>query len=666
MDKKQAEKRIKELRKQVEYHAKRYYDDDNPEITDFEYDMMMLELRTLESQFPELITKDSLTQKVGGTVKEGFQKVEHEVPLQSLQDVFDFDEIEAFDERVKKQAEENGIENPQYVVETKIDGLSAALEYVDGKFVRGATRGNGLVGEDVTENLKTIKTIPQELSEKINITVRGEVFISKKDFEEMNQEREENEEETFANARNAAAGSLRQLDSNITKNRPLDIYIFNVQKIEGKEFNSHYEELEYLRKLGFNVNPVLIPCKDTEEVIKAIQKIGEDRENLTFGIDGAVVKVDDLNLRKIMGTTSKVPKWAIAYKYPPERKETILKDITFQVGRTGVITPMAILEPVKVAGSTISKTTLHNEDFVKEKGLKIGDRVIIQKAGDVIPEIVEAVVSKRTGEEKDFEMPKVCPVCGAEAVREEGEAAVRCTGIECPAKLYRNLVHFVSREAMNIDGLGENIIGVLLEKKMISNIADIYDLKFEDIASFKKNGKKFAQNLIDSINASKENDLYRLITAFGIRHVGVKAAKILAKTYNNIDNLAEADVENLSQVEDIGPIVANSIREFFEQEQTKDLISRLKQAGVNTQRLKEDDEDERFTGKTFVLTGSLENFSREEASNIIEKFGGKTSSSVSKKTSYVLAGEDAGSKLTKAQNLGVTIITEQEFADMIK
>ena len=421
-----------------------------------------------------------------------------------------------------------------------------------------------------------------------------------------------------------------------------------------------------MRKLGFNVNPVLIPCKDTEEVIKAIQKIGEDRENLTFGIDGAVVKVDDLNLRKIMGTTSKVPKWAIAYKYPPERKETILKDITFQVGRTGVITPMAILEPVKVAGSTISKTTLHNEDFVKEKGLKIGDRVIIQKAGDVIPEIVEAVVSKRTGEEKDFEMPKVCPVCGAEAVREEGEAAVRCTGIECPAKLYRNLVHFVSREAMNIDGLGENIIGVLLEKKMISNIADIYDLKFEDIASLKKNGKKFAQNLIDSINASKENDLYRLITAFGIRHVGVKAAKILAKTYNNIDNLAEADVENLSQVEDIGPIVANSIREFFEQEQTKDLISRLKQAGVNTQRLKEDDEDERFTGKTFVLTGSLENFSREEASNIIEKFGGKTSSSVSKKTSYVLAGEDAGSKLTKAQNLGVTIITEQEFADMIK
>lgn len=664
MNKKQAEKRIKELRKTVEYHAKKYYDEDKPEITDFEYDMMMLELRTLESQYPELITTNSLTQKVGGTVKDGFQKVEHEVPLQSLQDVFNFEEIETFDERVKKQASENEIENPQYVVETKIDGLSAALEYVEGKFVRGATRGNGLVGEDVTENLKTIKTIPQELPEKINITVRGEVFISKKDFEKMNQEREENEEELFANARNAAAGSLRQLDSNITKNRPLDIYIFNVQKIEGKEFNSHFEELEYLSKLGFNVNPVRIYCQTIEEVKKAINKIGEDREKLTYGIDGAVVKVDNLKLREIMGTTSKVPKWAIAYKYPPERKETTLKDIVCQVGRTGVITPMAILDPVKVAGSTISKTTLHNEDFIKEKGLKIGDKVIIQKAGDVIPEIVEAVISKRTGEEKDFEMPCTCPVCGAEAIREEGEAAVRCTGIECPAKLYRNLVHFVSREAMNIDGLGENIIGVLLEKKMISNIADIYDLKFEDIASLKKNGKKFAQNLIDSINASKENDLYRLITALGIRHVGVKAAKILAKQYDNMDNLSKATIENLSQVEDIGPIVANSIREFFEQEQTKDLIKRLKDAGVNMQRQKNDNEDDRFAGMIFVLTGSLEKYSREEASNIIEKFGGKTSSSVSKKTSYVLAGEDAGSKLTKAQSLGVQIITEEEFEKM--
>lgn len=666
MDKKQAKERIEELRKKTEYYAKKYYDDDNPEITDFEYDMMMLELRTLESQNPEFITKDSLTQKVGGHVKEGFAKVEHEVPLQSLQDVFNFEEIEAFDERVKKVASENGIDEVKYVVETKIDGLSSALEYKDGKLVRGATRGNGLVGEDVTENLKTIKTIPQELPEKINITVRGEVFISKKEFEKMNQEREENEEELFANARNAAAGSLRQLDSNITKKRPLNIYIFNVQKIEGKEFNSHFEELEYLEKLGFNVNPVRIPCSNVEEVKKAINKIGEDREQLTFGIDGAVVKVDNLKLRTILGTTSKVPKWAIAYKYPPEQKETILKDIEFQVGRTGVITPLAILEPVRVAGSLISKTTLHNEDFVKEKGLKIGDRVIIQKAGDVIPEIVRAVVERRDGTEKEFVMPTHCPVCGAETVREEGESAVRCTGIECPAKLYRNLVHFVSREAMNIDGLGENIIGILLEKKMISNIADIYDLKFEDIASLKKNGKKFAQNLIDSINISKQNDLYRLITALGIRHVGVKAAKVLAKTYENMDNLSNASIEDLSQVDEVGQIVANSINEFFSQEQTKDLLKRLKDAGVNMERQKEENEDDRFAGKTFVLTGSLEKYSREEASNIIEKFGGKTSSSVSKKTTYLLAGEDAGSKLTKAQSLGVQIISENEFEEMCK
>ena len=666
MNKKQAEKRIKELRKTVEYHAKKYYDEDKPEISDFEYDMMMLELRTLENQYPELITKNSLTQKVGGTVKEGFEKVEHEVPLQSLQDVFDFDEIKAFDERVKNKAEENDIKDVNYVVETKIDGLSAALEYKDGILVRGATRGNGLIGEDVTENLKTIKTIPQKLPEKLNITVRGEVFISKKEFEKMNQEREENEEELFANARNAAAGSLRQLDSKIAENRPLDIYIFNVQKIEGKDFNSHYEELEYLSKIGFNVNPVRIYCKNINEIIKAINKIGEDREKLTFGIDGAVVKVDNLELRQILGTTSKVPKWAIAYKYPPEQKETILKDIVCQVGRTGVITPMAILEPVKLAGSTISKTTLHNEDFIKEKELKIGDKVIIQKAGDVIPEIVKVVKEKRTGEEKSFQMPTKCPVCGADAIREEGEAAVRCTGIECPAKLYRNLVHFVSREAMNIDGLGENLINEFLERKMISNMADIYDLKFEDIASLKKNGKKFAQNLVDSINKSKKNDLYRLITALGIRNVGVKAAKTLAKTYKNIDNLKNASIESLSMIEDIGPVMANSIIEFFKQEQTQDLIERLKKAGVNTEKIEEENADNRFDGKTFVLTGSLDKYTREEASQIIEKYGGKTSNSVSKKTTYLLAGEDAGSKLTKAQSLGIQIISEEEFGEMIK
>ncbi len=666
MNKKQAEKRIQELREKTEYYAKKYYDDDKPEISDFEYDMLMVELRNLEKDFPEFKSKDSLTQKVGGHVKEGFEKVTHEVPLQSLQDVFSIQEVIDYVEKINQKAEESNIKNKRYVVETKIDGLSAALEYKSGKFVRGATRGNGLVGEDVTQNLKTIKTIPMELKEKIDITVRGEVFISKEDFEKMNQEREENEEELFANARNAAAGSLRQLDSKITKKRPLDIYIFNVQKIEGKEFNSHFEELEYLSKLGFNVNPVRIECNTIEEIENAIKKIGEDRENLTFGIDGAVIKVDDLKFREILGTTAKTPRWAIAYKYPPEKKETILKDIICQVGRTGAITPMAILEPVKVAGSTISKTTLHNEDFIKEKELKIGDTVVIQKAGDVIPEIVEVKKEKRTGKEKEFNMPKNCPVCGAPAIREEGEAAIRCTGIECPAKLFRNLVHFVSREAMNIDGLGENIIGQLLDRNLISNIADIYSLTFEDIASLKKNGNKFAQNLINSINNSKENDLYRLITGLGIRNVGVKASKILARKYKNIDNLFNATLEELSIINDIGPIMANNIVEFFKQEQTIDLINRFKQYGVNTQSLENDVEDNRFEGKIFVLTGSLENYTRTEAADIIEKFGGKTSSTVSKKTSYVLAGEEAGSKLTKAQNLGVEIITEEQFENMIK
>ena len=601
MNKNEAKERIEELRKKTEYFAKKYYDEDKPEISDFEYDMMMVELRNLEKEFPEFKSKDSLTEKVGGHVKEGFQKVTHEVPLQSLQDVFSIEEVNEYIEKTNEKAKENNIKNKTYVVETKIDGLSSALEYREGKFVRGATRGNGLVGEDVTENLKTIKTIPMELNEKINITVRGEVFISKKDFEKMNKKREEEGEELFANARNAAAGSLRQLDSKITKTRPLDIYIFNVQKIEGKEFNSHFEELEYLEKLGFNVNPVRIPCKDEKEIEEAIKEIGKEREKLTFDIDGAVVKVDDLKFREILGQTAKTPRWAIAYKYPPEKKETKLKDIICQVGRTGVITPMAILEPVKVAGSTISKTTLHNEDFIKEKDLKIGDTVVIQKAGDVIPEIVEVKKNKRTGEEKEFNMPKVCPVCGAEAVREEGEAALRCTGIECPAKLFRNLVHFASREAMNIDGLGEQIIKQLLDKGLISNMADIYSLTLEDVASLKKNGKKFAENLINAINNSKQNDLYRLITAFGIRHVGTKAAKVLAKRYKTMDRLMEVTSSELAMVEDIGPVMADSIREFFLQDQTIDLIKRLKQAGVNMEYQEEEGSDERFFRKNFCI-----------------------------------------------------------------
>ena len=662
MNKEQAKKRIEELRAITEYHAKRYYDDDNPEISDFEYDMLMVELKNLENTYPEFITKDSLTQHVGGNVKEGFEKVEHEVPLQSLQDIFNFDDLYAFDERVRKTLETD----VKYVVETKIDGLSVALEYKDGIFVRGATRGNGLVGENITENLKTIKSIPQKLKEPIDIIVRGEVFIGKEEFEKMNEEREANEESLFANARNAAAGSLRQLDSSITAKRPLDIYIFNVQKCDSVKFTSHHESLLYLEKLGFNVNPVKLLCSSVEEAIESINHIGENRDDLTFGIDGAVIKVDDLAQREILGTNFKTPKWAIAYKYPPEQKETILKDIVCQVGRTGAITPMAILEPVKVAGSTISKTTLHNEDFIKEKELKIGDVVVIQKAGDVIPEVVRVVKEKRTGEEKDFEMPKVCPVCGAQAVREEGEAAIRCIGIECPAKQFRSILHFASRDAMNIMGLGDSIIEEFLQRDMIHNIADLYTLSLDDIASLKKNGKKFAQNMIDSLEASKKNELYRLINGLGIRNIGVKAAKLIAKKFKNMDAIIEAEYEEFLSIDDMGEIMAQSIYNFFREKQTIDLINRLKEYGLNMVVEQDENVDTRFEGKIFVLTGALEKFTRKEAEDLIEKFGGKTSGSVSKKTSYVLAGEDAGSKLTKANELGVTVITEDDFENMIK
>ena len=658
----EAKKRAEELRPLLQYYTKKYFDDEQV-VSDYEYDMLMRELKQIEKDYPELITKDSPTQKVGASIKKGFEKVTHEVPLQSLQDVFSFGEVEEFDERMRKAAEEYN--RPlDYVVETKIDGLSSALEYRDGKFFKGATRGDGIVGEDVTQNLATIKTIPKELKEPISITVRGEVFIGKTDFDKMNEDRLLEEQEQFANARNAAAGSLRQLDSKITASRPLNIYIFNVQKCEDIHFTTHYESLLYLEKLGFNVNPVKILCKNMQEVRLAIEKIGNMRDKLDFGIDGAVVKVNDLELREKVGTTYKTPRWAVAYKYPPEKKETLLKDITCQVGRTGAITPMAILEPVYVAGSKISKTTLHNEDYIKQLDLRIGDRVIIQKAGDVIPEVVGVNKAKRDGTEKIFEMPTVCPVCGAEAVREEGEAVLRCIGIECPAKLYRSIIHFASKDAMDIDGLGEAIIQELIDRKLLNNIADIYALTFEDVASLKKNGKKFAQNMMDAIEESKHRDLYRLINSLGIRHVGVKLAKTLTRYFKTMDKLMEASFEELRMIDDVGEITAQAIYEFFRQDQTIDLIDKLKTAGVNMEAIKEQNTDNRFEGKTFVLTGSLEHYSREQASEIIEKFGGKTSSSVSKKTDYVLAGEDAGSKLRKAQELGITIISEEEFNAM--
>ncbi len=661
----EAKERIEELRKIINYHSKKYYDEDKPEISDYEYDMLMNELKKLEKENPGLITKESPTQKVGGHVNEEFKKIVHEVPLQSLQDIFSFEELYDFDKRIKEKAEEFN-EETSYCVETKIDGLSCAIKYENGILVEAATRGDGLVGEEITLNAKTIKSIPHKLKEKIDLTVRGEVFIGKEEFEKLNEEREILGQPLFANARNAAAGSLRQLDSKVTAKRPLDIYIFNIQKIEGKQFNSHFEGLNYLADLGFNVVPFRKLCANIEEALSAIKEIGENREQLSFGIDGAVIKVDNLKFREELGTTSKVPKWAIAYKYPPEKKETILKDIICQVGRTGVITPMAILEPVKVAGSTISKTTLHNEDFIIEKGLKIGDHVIIQKQGDVIPEVVDVLKEKRTGTEKDFEMPKKCPVCGAKAVREEGEVAIRCTGIECSAKALRNIVHFASNEGMDIAGLGYKIVEQLLEKGLIKDIADIYSLTLEDVSSLKKNGKKFAENLINAINESKKRDLENLITAFGIRHVGKKLAKDIAKKYETLDNLMDATAFDLETKEDIGEVIASSIYDFFRQSQTIDLVKRLKLAGVNMEKKKEEGADNRFEGQTFVLTGSLSKYSRTEASDIIEKFGGKTSASVSKKTTYVLAGEEAGSKLDKAQKLGVTVISEEEFEKLIK
>ena len=660
-----AKERIEELRNLINYHSKKYYDEDKPEITDYEYDMLMNELKELEKENPELITRDSPTQRVGGHAKNDFTKVVHEVPLLSLQDIFSFEELYDFDERIKEKAEEFE-EEFSYCVETKIDGLSCSLKYEKGILVQGATRGDGNVGEDVTTNVKTIKTVPHKLKEPIDITVRGEVFIGKKEFEKLNAEREVLGETLFANSRNAAAGSLRQLNSKITAERPLDIFIFNVQKIDGKKFNSHWEELNYLEKLGFNVIPFRKLCHNIKDAINAVNQIGDEREELTFGIDGAVIKVDNLKFREELGTTFKTPKWAIAYKYPPEKKETILKDIICQVGRTGVITPMAILEPVKVAGSTISKTTLHNEDFIIEKGLKIGDHVVIQKQGDVIPEVVDILKDKRTGDEKDFSMPKTCPVCGAPAIREEGESAIRCTGIECSAKALRTIVHFASKDGMNIDGLGYKIVEQLLDNKLIKDIADIYTLTIEDVASLRKNGKKFAENLINAIEESKSRDLENLISAFGIRHVGKKLAKVLAKKYTTLENLMNATAFDLTTKDDIGEIIAESIYQFFNEAQTKDLIQRLEKAGINTKHLEEEIVDERFYGKTFVLTGTLSKYSRGEASEIIERFGGKTSSSVSKKTNYVLAGEDAGSKLDKAQKLGVTVISEQEFEEMTR
>jgi len=657
-------KRIDELTEYLNYHSHKYYVEDAPEITDFEYDAAMRELEELENANPQYKTPFSPTQRVGGEVLDKFETVVHEVRMESLQDLFNENEVYDFDKRVRAV-----VNDAEYTVEYKIDGLSVSLEYENGEFTRGSTRGDGTTGENVTFNLKTIKSIPMKLKEPIPyLEVRGEVFISHKDFEKINAKRENNQELTFANPRNAAAGSLRQLDSKIAAERNMDIYIFNIQSINGKDISTHSDGLEYLRKQGFKVINSFKKYKDIKDVYKRILEIGEERGSLSYDIDGAVIKVDSLAQRAELGSTAKFPKWAAAYKFPAERQKTKVLDIIVRVGRTGVLTPLAILEPVRIAGSTVSKATLNNEDCIKQKDIRIGDTVIIQKAGDIIPEVVESVKEERTGREREFKMPDLCPECSSPVVREEGEAARRCTGVNCPAQRLRTILHFVSKPAMDIDGLGEAIIELMVKNNLIKTAADLYYLKAEDIAALDRMGEKSAQNIINAINESKNNELYRLINSLGIRLIGEKSAKLLAAKYKSLDKLMSADFEELTQIDEIGGKMAESIKDYFAAESNIEFIEKLKKAGVNTENKENENEesDKRFDGKVFVLTGTLSKFKRSEASEIIERFGGKTSSSVSKKTSYVLAGEEAGSKLDKAAKLGVTIINENEFEEMIK
>lgn len=649
------------LVKEIERHSYNYYVLDNPTVTDFEYDRLMRELIDLEKKYPQFKTQNSPTERVGGMVLDGFETVTHSVPMESLTDAFSEEELKDFDNTVRKN-----VSNPEYVVEMKIDGLSVSLEYTDGEFTRGSTRGDGNVGEDVTQNLKTVKAIPLRLTEKLPyLEVRGEVYMPVSSFIALNNKREETEEPLFANPRNAAAGSLRQLNSKITAERNLSIFVFNIQQIIGKDIHSHSESLDYLKQLGFKVSPRYNVYSNIEDAYSEIKRIGEMRGDLDFDIDGAVIKINDFETRTALGSTAKAPRWAIAYKYPAEQKQTKLLGITVQVGRTGVLTPAAELEPVKIAGSTVSRATLHNIDNITSKDIRIGDTVVIQKAGDIIPEVVEVVKDKRTGNETVFSMPDFCPACGTKVVREADEAATRCVNPECPAQKVRNLIHFASKDAMDIDGMGPAIVEQLAEKKLVNSPADLYYLKYEDLVEIDRMGAKSANNLIKAIENSKNAGLDRVIYALGIRNIGSKASKILAEKYGDIDSLFEASEDELTKIEDIGPIMAKSITNFFSSTGAVDIIQKLRFAGVDLTYHKST-ADNRFAGKTFVLTGTLPTYSRDEASAIIENFGGKTSSSVSRNTDYVLAGEKAGSKLAKAEQLGVRIIDEEEFNTMIK
>ena len=651
--------RIEELTKLLNDAGYRYYVLDDPTMPDFEYDRLLRELEELEKANPELALPDSPTKRVGGQAVNTFGEVTHAVPLMSLQDVFSLEELDDFLVRTKE-----AVPGAQFSVEPKIDGLSVALEYVDGQFVRGATRGDGNVGEDVTENLRTIRSIPMALEgAPARLIVRGEVFMPKKTFHALNEALEENGEKTFANPRNAAAGSLRQKDPKVTAKRKLDILVFNVQLAEGKNFASHAETLEYLKSLHFKVIPYKL-LSDVEKISKEVIRINEEREKLSCDIDGAVIKLDDLAARERLGNTAKFPRWAVAYKYPPEEKETLVEDIVIQVGRTGVLTPKAVVAPVRLAGTTVTNATLHNQDFISRLDIRIGDTVRIRKAGEIIPEILEVNLSKRPEGTQPYLLPKKCPVCGAAVERDEDGAFLRCTGAECPAQLSRNIAHFVSRDAMDIEGLGSAIVDSLIEKGAIRSPADIYYLTMDELSGLWKSGAKAAQKLLDAIAASKSQDVSRLIFALGIRQVGAKTGKSLAAAFGSLDKLMEATLEELTQVPDIGEVTAESICEWFAQPQSRHMVRRLKEAGVNFES-KRVVTDTRFAGKTIVLTGALSRFTREEATEKIELFGGKASGSVSKKTSFVVAGENAGSKERKARELGIPVLTEDEFLEML-
>ena len=652
--------RIRELREILEYNSRLYYDLDAPVMPDYEYDRLLRELEDLERAHPEEVTPDSPTQHVGGTASNSFAPVTHEVPLESLQDVFNAEEVAEFDRHVREQ-----LSAVEYSVEPKVDGLSVAIEYRDGRFVRGATRGDGRTGEDVSENIRTIKSLPMTLPEKLpHLIVRGEVYMSKTVFASLNAEREITGEPLFANPRNAAAGSLRQLDPKVAAQRKLDIVIFNLQLAEGKTFETHSDTIDYMRSQGFPTIPYL-RTGDLEAVNAEIVRLNEERAELPFDMDGAVVKLNSLSDRTVLGSTAKVPRWAIAYKYPPEQKPSRLVDIVVQVGRTGVLTPKAVVEPVRLAGTTVTNATLHNQDFITEKDIRIGDTVIVQKAGEIIPEIVRVDLTKRPEGLKPYHLPARCPVCGAKVERDLDGAAMRCTGAECPAQLLRNLEHFTSREGMDIDGVGPAVLRQMVEAGLVQTAADLYKLTVPEIAQLERMGLKSAQNAVAAIEKSKGNDLSRLLCALGIRQIGTKAARTLAQQFGSFDRLEQASEEELTAIDDIGAITARFLRDWLESEQSRDLIRRLREAGVNMECL-EKPTDDAFAGLTFVLTGTLTRFSRDEATALIQARGGKASGSVSKKTSYVVAGEAAGSKLTKAQALGIPVLTEDEFLAMLE